>query len=107
MGQNLSEKIYAVPPGFVSADPERNRYVRKQGTSIDLPPRLNPEYGRDVADPKNGIDWIGVGADLGKIAIGTLIAGVPMTIPLAMGGAGLAGLDAFDELHEASQRQKR
>ncbi len=74
---------------------------------MDLPPRLNAEYGRDIADPRNGIDWIGVAKDLAIIGVGSMLAGVPATIPVAMGGAAYSGLEAFDELHSSDRKQRR
>jgi len=73
---------------------------------MDLPPRLNPQYSQDIADPKNAIDKVGVATDLALIAGPAAAALAPsMTIPAAIGGAALAGLHTFDELRK-SQRMK-
>jgi hypothetical protein len=105
MGAQSTDKIYTIPRGFVTADPGRNRYVRMQGTSPELPPRLNPEYSRDMADPKNAIDKVGVATDLAKIGLGSTLAGVPVRVGEAMAGAVALGLDAWDELRK-SERKK-
>jgi len=96
-------KVYTIPKGFVTADPGRNRYVRRRGTSLEQPPRLNPDYSHDIADPKNGIDLVGVGTQLGAVAAASAgaVAFPPVVVGSSAVRAGLAGMQALDELaHE-------
>lgn len=98
-------KVYDIPKGFVSADPGRNRYIRRQGSSLELPPRLHPAYDRDRFDPSNAIDKEGVVTDLAGIALGSTVAGAPARVINGIGGASLVGLEAWKKLRE-SERKK-
>lgn len=94
-------KVYDIPKGFVSADPGRNRYIRRQGSSLELPPRLHPAYDRDRFDPSNAINKEGVVTDLAGIALGSTVAGAPVRVIDGIGGAALAGLNAWKKLRES------
>jgi hypothetical protein len=93
------ETVYPIPRGYVSADPGRNRYVRKQGASMSLPPRLNPNYSHDITEQRRAYNVSGVLTDLAGIGLGAVMgAAAPVTIPLAAGGAALTGVMAAQEL---------
>ncbi|MFZ5705778.1 MAG: hypothetical protein ACOY5R_10980 [Pseudomonadota bacterium] len=98
-------KVYDIPKGFVSADPGRNRYIRRQGSSLELPPRLHPAYDRDRFDPSNAINKEGVVTDLGVIALGAPLAGVPSSAIEGIGGAALVGLGGWKELRELERKK--
>ena len=98
-------KVYDIPKGFISADPGRNRYIRRQGSSLELPPRLHPAYDRDRFDPSNAIDKEGVVTDLAGIALGSTVAGAPARVINGIGGASLVGLEGWKKLRE-SERKK-
>ncbi|MEZ5922014.1 MAG: RHS repeat-associated core domain-containing protein [Parvularculaceae bacterium] len=81
---------YPVPDGYESADPGRNRYIRK--TEPGSPLEINPAYQDDIDN--SSINRAGLYSDLGYIALGSFLgaaAGPALTPGMAAGGAAAAG----------------
>lgn len=74
---------------------------------MELLPRLNPEYGRDVAVARKNYDYAGLGIKLGKIGLtaATTVLGCPVTVPVGIGSAALLGLDALEKMREAERKR--
>lgn len=95
---------YPIPKGYVSADPLRNRMIRREGSNLRSAPRMNPAYEKDVQEQRSEFQYSRVGWDLLTITLSALTGsayGAVSTVGQAAAGAASAGAAAGAELSDS------
>jgi len=92
---------FPIPKGYVTADPGRNRYIKREGTPVASPPEFNPNYQRYMEQSRANFNTGGFVADLASIAFASVTGGAfgkTITVYQAASAAIGAGIETWREL---------